>query len=53
MGVFYSVYVPLSSPLLVGSTLRLLTMSGMSSEGIDPTGGRYGFVTTRGVAFEI
>ena len=53
VGVFYSVYVPLSSPLLVGSTLRLLTTSGMSSEGIDPTGGRYGSVTTRGVAFEI
>ena len=56
VGVVYSVYVPLSSLLLVGSTLRLLTTSGMSSEGIDPTSGRCGSVTTRGVlklAFEI
>ena len=32
-------------PFLVGNSSRPLTMSGMSSEVIAPTDGRYGFVT--------
>jgi hypothetical protein len=47
VGAFCCVRITISSPLLVGSTLQLLTMSGMSSEGVGPTGGRYGSVTTR------